>query len=70
MVRSRLGTYSVFGDRIYEAIYIGETCHRDHYPAIFEECQGVIYVQCPIDRAPHTMAFDNSVIGTLRGNVQ
>ena len=24
-------------------------------------------MQCPIGRAPHTMAFDNSVMGTLRG---
>ena len=25
-------------------------------------------MQCPIDRAPHTMAFDNSVIDILRGS--
>ena len=26
-------------------------------------------MQCPIDRAQHTMAFDNSVMGTLRGRL-
>ena len=63
MVRTSLGTYSVFDD-------IGETCHWGHYPTLFEEWQVVFNVQCPIGRAPHTMAFDNSVMGTLRGNVQ
>ena len=45
---------------------IGETCHRDHYPTLFERWQGVFHVQCPIDRASHTMALDNSVMITLR----
>ena len=45
---------------------IGEIHHRDQYPYLFKEWQGVFYVQCPINRAPHTMAFDNSVMGTLR----
>ena len=63
-MRARLVTYSVFDDRIYEMI--GETCHQDHYPTLFEEWQGVLNVQCHIDRAPHTMAFDNSVVITLR----
>ena len=29
----------------------GETCHRDLYPTLFEEWQGIFYVQCPTDRA-------------------
>ena len=41
---------------------IGETRHRNQYPTLFEEWQGVFYVQCPIDGAPHTMAFDNPVM--------
>ena len=49
---------------------IGETCHWDCDPTLFEEWQGVFYVQCPLDRAPHTMVFDNSVMVTPRGNVQ
>ena len=58
--RARLVTYSVFDDRIYEMI--GETRHRDHYPTLFKRWQGIFYVQCPIDRAPHTMAFVNPVM--------
>ena len=57
---SKFGNSLVFDDRIYEMV--GETCHRDHYPTPFERWQGVFYVQCPIDRAPHTIAFDNSVM--------
>ena len=45
---------------------IGETHHRDHYPTLFKEWQGVFYGQCPIGRAPHTMAFGNSVMDALR----
>ena len=42
---------------------IGETCHRGHYPTLFKEWQGICYVQC---HTPQTIAFDNSVIVTLR----
>ena len=63
--RRRLGTYSVFGDRMYDMI--GKTCHWDPYPTLFEEWQGIFYVQCPIARAPHTMAIDYSIMGTVRG---
>ena len=41
---------------------IGETRHRDHYPTLFERWQGVFHVQCPIYRAPQTMAFVNPVM--------
>ena len=45
---------------------MGKDRHLDLYPTLFEEWKGIFYLQCPKDRAPHTMAFDGSVMGTLR----
>ena len=31
--------------------WYGEARHQDQYPTLFEEWQGMFYVQCPVDRA-------------------